>query len=214
MAGHIWGPEGGSWIRSTGWVRWFMDPVHRVGEVVCDSGPQGGWGGSWIWSTGWVRWFMDPVHRVGEVVHGSGPQGGWGGLWFRSTGWVLWIWSTWWVRWFKDLVYVQLGWVSDSRMRWWVGLYRVCGKVVHGSRPDGSDVLLIMQCIHTEGPPWVFNKTYIGLYSVSGFQLLTLWAKSSRISSRHSTEKRERLCRTCVYSLWSRQSKHLDNYAI
>ena len=26
-------------------------------------------------------------------------------------------------------------------------------------------------------------------------------AKSSRISSRHSTEKRERLCRTCVYIL-------------
>ena len=28
----------------------------------------------------------------------------------------------------------------------------------------------------------------------------TLRAKSSRISSRHGTEKRERLCRTCVYS--------------
>jgi uncharacterized paraquat-inducible protein A len=26
------------------------------------------------------------------------------------------------------------------------------------------------------------------------------------------TEKRERLCRTCVHSLWSRQSKNLDNY--
>jgi hypothetical protein len=26
-----------------------------------------------------------------------------------------------------------------------------------------------------------------------------------------ATEKRERLCRTCVYSLWSRQSKNLDN---
>ena len=41
----------------------------------------------------------------------------------------------------------------------------------------------------------------------------TLRAKSSRISSRHGTEKRERLCRTCVYSLWSRQSKNVDNYA-
>jgi hypothetical protein len=29
--------------------------------------------------------------------------------------------------------------------------------------------------------------------------LSTLRAKSSRISSRHGTEKRERLCRTCVY---------------
>jgi hypothetical protein len=35
-------------------------------------------------------------------------------------------------------------------------------------------------------------------------EMATLRAKSSRISSRHGTEKRERLCRTCVHSLWSR----------
>ena len=49
-------------------------------------------------------------------------------------------------------------------------------------------------------------------YDVSGKLFVTLRAKSSRISSRHGTEKRERLCRTCVHSLWSRQSKNLDNY--
>jgi hypothetical protein len=31
----------------------------------------------------------------------------------------------------------------------------------------------------------------------------TLRAKSSRISSRHGTEKRERLCRTCAYSQYA-----------
>jgi hypothetical protein len=50
---------------------------------------------------------------------------------------------------------------------------------------------------------------YYFSYSVFG----TLRAKSSRISSRHGTEKRERLCRTCVHSLWSRHSKNLDNEA-
>ena len=48
-------------------------------------------------------------------------------------------------------------------------------------------------------------------YNIDKYQTITsygtLRAKSSRISSRHGTEKRERLCRTCAYSLWSRQPK-------